>query len=183
MKKNRIFGILFLCFGIFFLLCGFVREKVHVFVETKAIQEKIVQKQDYFAILEIPQIHLKKELYSIDDKRNQVDQNIFVHENSVLPKNGTSNLILAGHSGTGKHAYFKDLYRLKVGDIVKLYYEGHLYHYQIKEIEYQEKTGELYLKNEFSDMITLITCTYQDKRTQTIYYAKLEKIEIIGRKK
>ena len=37
-----------------------------------------------------------------------------------------------------------------------LYYNNNLYTYKIKDIEYQDKTGKLYLKNNYKDVLTLI---------------------------
>lgn len=135
------------------------------------LTEKIVQERDYFAILEIPKIAVKKELYKTNDERNDVNHNVYVHPLSKFPNNNHGNFILAAHSGNGKNAYFKDLYKLEINDEVKIYYQNKVYTYQIEEIEYQRKTGELYIKE--SNLI-LITCTKNNKKTQTIYYAKLK---------
>ena len=53
--------------------------------------------------------------------------------------------------------------------------------YEIIDIEYQNKTGILYLKEENEDMITLITCTKNDSTTQTIYYGILKNKEKIAK--
>lgn len=136
------------------------------------VKFKVRSKKDYFAIIEIPKINLEKKLYL--DSRNNVDINLYIQENSVLPENSRSNIIIAGHSGNGKHAYFKDLYKVKVGDIVKIYYNDNLFIYEIKEIEEQAKTGVLYIKRYLEDRITLITCTKDNEKTQTIYYGILK---------
>lgn len=176
MKKSKIIGFLLILFSLSIPLFSFTIEKTKMRVEEKEIEKKISQKEKYFAILEIPKLNLKKELYPKNDSRNQVDISILVHEASVFPNenNKNSKIILAGHSGNGKNAYFKNLYKLKEQDRVKIYTNGYLYEYEIKEIERQEKTGELYIKEEKGHTLILITCTYQDKKTQTIYYAKLK---------
>ena len=51
--------------------------------------------------------------------------------------------------------------------------------YEIKEIETQPKTGTLALKRISDHMLTLITCTKNNKNTQTIYYADLKNKEKI----
>ena len=141
--------------------------------DQKIISEKLSNKT-YYAILDIPKINLKKELYPLNDPQNNVNKTLYVLKESLFPKSDTkSNIIIAGHSGNGKNAYFKNLYKLNIADLIKIYYQNILYSYQIKEIEYQNKVGTLYLKEDYSDMLTLITCTKGNKKTQTIYYAEL----------
>lgn len=146
-----------------------------------AILEEHLEENNYFAILEIEKIALKRELYEIDSKENNVNKNILVHKKSIFPRNGVSYIILAAHSGNGANAYFKDLYKLKLKDEIKLYYDDAIWTYEIEDIEYQNKTGILYLKEENKDMITLITCTKNDSSTQTIYYGILKNKEKIAK--
>ena len=143
--------------------------------EEKLLVQKITNKEEYYAILEIPKINLKKEIYRIDDKRNNVEKNILVHENSIFPK----NIILASHSGNKGNAYFKDLYKLKLKDDITIYYQNKVYKYIIEEIEEQNKTGNLYLKEDLNERIILITCTKNNNKTQMIYYGKLKSISDI----
>lgn len=179
MKKIKLIGIFCLLLGIgiptFFLLKKTWEEQVEIVYLDTLIQNK----EEYFAILEIPKISLKKELFPIHDSRNQVDQNILVHEKSIFPESTSSHVILAGHSGVGANAFFKDLHLLDVGDEILLYYNNQIYIYQIELIEVQSKTGSLSIIQNDSDMITLITCTYQDNDTQTIYYGVCKRIENI----
>lgn len=176
-NKKKIVGIFLITIGISLPIFIFSKNKVsNIIYETKI--EKRIATKEYFAILEIPKIKLKRELYSIEDARNDVELNVLVHKNSIFPTflSNKSNVILAAHSGSGNNAYFKNLYKLDINDKIKLYYNHVIYEYEIKEIEYQNKTGELYLKQEYNDTLTLITCTYNDKNTQTIYYASLKNI-------
>lgn len=147
--------------------------------EENEIQDKIYQTNSYFSILEIPKISLKKELYDVSDKRNDVNQNILVHSESIFPGENKSFVILAAHSGNGAHAYFKNLYQLERFDEIKLYYQNKIYIYEIVEIEKQAKTGTLLLKQNKKDMLLLITCTYHDSKSQTIYYAVSKNVQNI----
>ena len=173
-KKIKIVGIILILVGAFLPLSSFVFYKVEKY-QTEVFLDQKITDEKYYAVLEIDAIDLKKELYPVSSKENNVDQNILVHEESIMPGNGHSNLILASHSGQGRHAYFQDLYLLSIHDEIKLYYEGNIWVYEILEIEYQDKTGILYLKEDYSDMITLITCTEGDSDRQTIYYGVLKK--------
>jgi len=154
------------------LLKNKIQDKIYV----AKVNDKVNNNKSYFAVLDIPDINLKRELYSINDINNHVDKNILIHKSSVFPKNGKSNVILAGHSGNGSNAYFKNLYKLDIGDVIKLHYNGFIYEYEIMEIEYQIKSGNLYLKQDFDNMITLLTCTYRNNKTQTIYYGNMIKV-------
>lgn len=169
--------ILFLT-GSILILFNFKSERLNE--ENVEAQVEIKETQSYFAILEIEKINLKRELFEIGNINNNVDKNLFVVDSSVFPDALNSNVIIAGHSGSGKNAYFKNLYKLKQGDTLKLYYNNKLYIYEINDIEYQDKTGILYLKKENYNMLTLITCTLNDKKHQTIYYAKLKNVSKIS---
>ena len=130
--------------------------------QKRVLEAKLDNEEEYFAIIEIPKI--------------DVNKNLLVHEISEFRKDGASMIVIAGHSGTSKVAYFRNLYKLEVGDEVKLYYGGNCYQYLVREIESQEKTGKLYLKNyQGLGVIVLITCTKNDDKHQTIYYAEIDK--------
>ena len=174
-KKYKLISLLVL---ITILLIPIINSSIKEFnnhKEEKLLVQKITNKEEYYAILEIPKISLKKEIYSINDKRNDVEKNILVHENSIFPK----NIILASHSGNKGNAYFKDLYKLKLKDNITIYYQNKVYKYVIEEIEEQNKTGNLYLKEDLNERIILITCTKNNNKTQMIYYGKLKSISDI----
>lgn len=114
---------------------------------------------NYIAILEIPIINLKKGLFDIHDVNNDVNKNIEILEPSSMPNIEKGNLILAGHSGIGRIAYFKNLYKLNVGDIANIYYNRTKYIYQISKIYYIKKDGTAYIdKNKDKTVLTMITC-------------------------
>ena len=172
-KTIKIVGIALLLMGVFIPLTSFVFYHVEQY-QTEVFLDKKLEDEDYYAILEIDRIHLRQEIYPVSSKENDVSQNVLLHKASVMPGMQQSNLILAAHSGNGRHAYFKDLYLLDVEDEVKFYYQGSIWVYEILEIENQEKTGTLYLKEDYPDMITLITCTKGNSSLQTIYYGALK---------
>ena len=175
-KIIRIIGYLLVFLGVAIPIGYETKNEITTYQETKEIEAKI-EEQIYYAVLEIPQISFLKEIYN--DTRNNVDKNIYLHPESIMPDQELSNPIILGHSGNGKNAYFKNLYKLNIGSEVKLYYDNYLYLYEIKEIETQPKTGTLALKRISDHMLTLITCTKNNKNTQTIYYADLKNKEKI----
>ena len=77
--------------------------------ESKKINQYLVSNQTYdkqdeaiLAILEIPKIKLKKPLYKVGSKLNNVNKNIEVLHESTMPNHENGSLILASHSGNSK---------------------------------------------------------------------------------
>ncbi len=178
-KILKSFGLIVFLLGIFTPAFAFSINKINNTVYLKDIDYKIKETKNYFCIIEIDKINLKREIYPIGNRNNNVNKNIYVLQDSSMPDSNSSNLIIAGHSGYANNAYFKNLYKLNVNDNINLYYKDKIYTYIVSEIEYQKKTGTLYLKHEYNHMLTLITCTKNNKKTQTIYYAKLKNKENI----
>ena len=128
----------------------------------------------YDGIIEIPQINLIKGFYSKDDKRNNINENITVHESSTYPSNDISNLILMAHSGIGEKAYFNDLIKLNTDSLIKIYYHNIKYTYKIAFYYDIEKDGTALIKRDKSKKtLTLITCSQKDKSKQLIYIGYL----------
>lgn len=135
-------------------------------------------KNNYYMILEIPKINLKKGLYSIDSNLNNVDFNLEILSSSSMPDTQNSNLIIAGHSGTSEVSYFKNLYKLTKDDYCYIYYNGSKYIYQITNIYSQPKIGKItiYRDNNLKTL-TLITCTLNNNDMQTVYIGNLVNME------
>ena len=134
--------------------------------------------ESYIGYLEIPKIKFRRGFYNIDSSLNTVEANIEIIQGSVLPNVTNGNLIIAGHSGTGWKAFFKDLYKLEVGDEANVTYGGLTYRYKITNIYQEPNTGKVSIKrNHDKTTLTLITCTKDDSSTQTIYIAELYTIE------
>ncbi len=134
--------------------------------------------ENYIGYLEIPKIDFKRGFYNIDSKLNTVEANIEIIKGSDLPDVTNGNLIIAGHSGTGWKAFFKNLYKLEVGDEAIVTYSGRSYKYKITNIYKEKNTGTVSIKRNYDrTTLTLITCTKDDNSTQTIYIAELYTIE------
>lgn len=179
--KNKKINLIFIIIGLITLISTYSIETIaEAKIENENIKEveQKIEVKKYFAIVEIPKIDLKREIFEITKKENNVEKNIYVHPTSIFPDKSGGNVILASHSGSAKNAYFKNLYELSKNDIINLYYKDNIYEYSIDEIEYQNKTGKLYLKPKTNNII-LITCTKNNKKTQTIYYASLKNIKKI----
>ena len=134
--------------------------------------------ESYIGYLEIPKIKFKRGFYNIDSSLNTVEANIEIIKGSTMPDVTNGNLIIAGHSGTGWKAFFRNLYKLEIGDDATITYGGLNYTYKITNIYKEENTGTVSIKrNHDKTTLTLITCTKDDSSTQTIYIAELYKVE------
>ena len=146
--------------------------KLEYFFEVSTIDNynviKDTKQEDYIAVLEIPSINIKKGLYAIDSKNNNVNKNIEIIDSSDMPDITKGNFILAGHSGTGRIAFFDDLDKLIVDDTIIVYYKNIKYIYQINNIESIVKDGTIEIKREFESMITLTTCNQENKNEQLV---------------
>lgn len=139
-------------------------------VESDEIIEPIVDDREYIGTLKIPAISLYLGLVSPDSKYNNVDSNITIIQPSSMPDVSKGNLIIAGHSGTGYLAFFKNLYKLNIGDIASIDYQQKIYHYRLVKIYYETKSGYVSIyRNYDKKTLTLITCTKDDDTKQTIY--------------
>ena len=144
--------------------------------ETKT--KKYQDIESYIGYLEIPKIKFKRGFYNITSKLNTVEANIEIIKGSDMPDVTNGNLIIAGHSGTGWKAFFKNLYKLEVGDEAIVTYAGINYKYKITNIYKQKNTGTVSIKRNYDkSTLTLITCTKDDSSTQTIYIAELDSVE------
>lgn len=114
---------------------------------------------NYIAILRIPKINLKRGLVDKESKYNDIKYNIMIHEKSTYPDSVGGNVILLAHSGNSTVSYFKNLYKLKLDDIIYLDYNNKTYKYKLVNIYDIEKNGKALIKKDVSkSTITLITC-------------------------
>ena len=139
-------------------------------VEEESKQEDVI---NYVAVLEIPKINLKRGLVDRTSKYNDVDINIYTLKESIFPNEQTnSHVVLASHSGSGYHSYFRKLNNLEMEDKVYLYYENIKYIYEITDRYEVEKTGTVSLKQTTGSDITLITCISGTNK-QVVFVGKL----------
>ena len=129
----------------------------------------------YSFYIEIPKLSLKAWL----NEHSNLDNNISINKHSDMPNVIGGNFILQAHSGTGYNAYFRDLYKLKNGDLVYIYYNDIMYYYKIDSYYEVVKTGKIKINRDTSkSSITLITCKGQ--KEQLVYIGYLEKKESLS---
>lgn len=137
--------------------------------DTQETYKNSSEKISYAGILEIPSIHLKRGFVSKGSSQNKVSRNITILKESSMPDVENGNFILAAHSGTAAISYFKNLEKVKVGDLVYVTYRGKKYTYQIDHQYRVPKTGELNIYRDRSKRtITLITCASDNDIEQVV---------------
>lgn len=132
----------------------------------------------YIGNLIIDKISFNKGFYPKESELNDVDKNLFVVKESSYPNISKGNLIIAGHSGDAWNSFFNELYRLSIGDTAKVIYNNKTYTYKFVNIYKAQKTGTIAIyRNAKRTTLTLVTCTNNDSKTQTIYIGELQSIE------
>lgn len=138
-------------------------------VSNKKKSTNISKNEDFLMVIEIPKINLREGIYPKESEKNKVDRNITILNESDTPDVHMGNLILAGHSGTGKTAYFNKLINLNNNDIVNIYYNHSKYQYEVTKIYEINKIGKIELENNHStSILTLITCNTKDNTKQIV---------------
>ncbi|EGT3601447.1 class D sortase [Clostridium perfringens] len=112
------------------------------------------------AILKISSIDLEAPVVNGEDNLKYV---VAKYRNSPnFGENG--NTILAGHNNMAG-SIFKNLYKVKVGDIVEVQYGNKIFKYKISQKEIVEPNDSSLLTQDLSKKeITLITCTNRAKQ-------------------
>ncbi len=150
---------------VFLIFCMPVTSDIKVTYQEQ--KEQYLEKENY-GYISIPKISLRNKFV----ENGNIDKNIIMISPSEYPAVENSILILAGHSGSGRYAYFNYLYKLKISDEIIINYMGTNYKYKIISIYKQIKDGNIKtykIKNKKT--LVLVTCTNNDKKTQTIYLA------------
>ena len=201
-EKSRIIiiGSLLIAVGLGVIISNFVYKTNVVKIENQMMDEFFQDKPNivvvnesgdivknssdesyYIGVLEIPSISLKKGLVDINSKNNNVNRNIQIIEHSTYPNVVNGNLILAGHSGSGIRAYFRNIHKLSVGDESYVYYNGIKYIYQVVNIYKENKDGDILIhRDKDKTILTLTTCDTNDKSKQLIIISELINTEDYG---
>lgn len=183
--KRKIISFLGLILIIISLLCFCYR--LFIYIKVNKIKEEdlityfkqynnlgnnleVEEKESYLMVLEIPKINLKQGIYSKDDIRNIIDQNVSILKESIKMDNKKSLLMLAAHSGNSIYSYFKNLHKLELNDEIIIYYEKQKYIYKINHIYELSKSNSMKLPSIIDNKIILITCL--DDYTYLIIEAK-----------
>ena len=116
----------------------------------------------------IDKINLDMPLYNIESKNNNIEENITILKESILPPKEKSIIFLAAHSGTSKISYFDNLDKLEINDTILLTINNTENIYQIKNIYKQKKNGYIHINKENKDQLILTTCDPNNNKYQLI---------------
>lgn len=140
-------------------------------------KEISVSNEEYIAVIKIPKIGLEKGLYKKGSYNNNVNKNIQILNDSSYPDEENGNFILAGHSGNGRIAYFKNLHKLEREDQVSVFYNGSEYRYKVVNMYDIEKTGSAnIIRNANKSTLTLVTCRHNTNKQIIIICELVEKV-------
>lgn len=140
----------------------------------EAKKEDNKPKIKYVGSLSIPKISFEHGLTDMNSKYNDVKYGVEIVNGSNYPNVLNGNFILASHSGNSSVSFFKNLYKLTIGDTCVVKYKGKTYEYKIVNIYNKPKIGKITIDRNYNkNTLTLITCTKDSKTEQTIYIGEL----------
>lgn len=115
--------------------------------------------------LEINKINVKQDVFEKESVLNNIDKNVIILNDSDLPTKEKGIVLLGAHSGTGKYAYFKDLDKLVLNDIVNITYNNEMYKYKIISKYLSDKKNGIDVNyNVNKKRLVLYTCNPNDKK-------------------
>lgn len=138
----------------------------------KQEQKQEIQK-DQIGYLKIDKLNLYQPLYSKDSSKNNVEENITILKESIMPTEEESIVFLAAHSGNGKIAFFEELDTLDIGDIINLEYKNTNYQYKITDIWEENKNGYIHVNKNNNKQLILTTCSPTKKNKQLIINSEI----------
>ena len=137
-------------------------------IKTEVVEKSIMK-------IEIPKIKLEGKIYNKNSKLNNIDKNIIVMKDSDMPSDDNGIVIIGGHSGIGKYAYFKNLNKLKIKDKVYIYYKNKKYTYEVVNYYLDNKDGSIRISNYNNiNKLFIYTCNPNDKKNYLIIECNLK---------
>lgn len=130
-------------------------------------------KEEYFAILEIPKINLTQGFYNINSNKNNVNAHVTMLKESSMPNTNGSVIYLAAHSGTGYIAYFKNIDKLSIDDVINIKYQNKTYSYSINDIYEMPKNGTITVNHNIHENYLVLTTCSKNKNMQLVITSKL----------
>ena len=196
--KNKswliIIGSLIFLIGIGFISYDYLSNKkidkkeselLEEFYETNEITESIEEPQEkdevkeqvkvnYIAVLKIPKINLERGLVDPNSYLNNVNYNLEWIDGTSMPNEEKGNVIIAGHSGSARISFFRNLDKLVIGDEASIIYNGTTYNYKVVKIYDIEKNGKAeIIRNQNVSTLTLITCRHNSNNQIVVILEKI----------
>ena len=161
LKKRFLISLILV---IYLVLCisiyNYYKDKSKILIHNDYKVSKIVD-SDYIGYIYIPKINLKKNLFSIESNKNNLEYNVEVLKETIFPREDSNNSIifLAAHSGPGENAYFDNLKLLEINDEIILSYNNIIYRYIIIDKKEVLKNGYIMGNRKANNEIILTTCS------------------------
>ena len=160
-----------------------IKEEIPIIekIEEQEIKEtkeniNIIKEEKELMIIEIPKINFIGKIYNKNSKLNNIDKNIIIMNESNMPDEEGGIIIIGGHSGYGKYAYFKHLNKLEIGDEVIIKYLNKKYYYKVIDYYLDSKDGSISINNvNKKNKLFLFTCNPNDKNNYLVYNLELFK--------
>lgn len=134
-------------------------------ISSKQTQRLKKKSSIYIGMLKIPKINLERGLVDPKSKYNDVKYNIEIIKGSQMPSEEKGNLILAGHAGTARISYFRNLNKLVKDDDIYIYYNSKRYDYKVVKTYEVDKTGSIkILKDNNNPTLTLVSCIHKEDK-------------------
>lgn len=143
-------------------------------IKIKGSNNKIQEDNKIIGSILIEKINVYSNIYDLNSKKNNVEENITILKGSIEPTSSDSIMFLAAHSGNGKYAYFKDLDKLIENDEVILNYKNNKYIYKVKTIFESKKNGSIKVSKLKEKQLVLTTCSPKNKDKQLIINCTLK---------
>lgn len=161
LKRKLLISIIVI---IYLIMCNIIYNHYNNSFKVKLNNDIKISKvidNDYIGYISIPKIKLKKNIFSPNSNKNNIEYNVEILDGSVFPndKNEDSIIFLAAHSGDGDNAYFNDLKELKINDQILLSYNNIIYKYKIIEKKEIIKNGYITGNRQYKNEIILTTCS------------------------
>ena len=111
--------------------------------------------------------------YEIKSKYDEI-KNIAMFKECGRPDINNSNVVIGAHSGTGKHALFNNIHKLKKDDEIIIYYNNKKYVYVVSNINEVKDTEIDVLENKNKSILTLLTCKINDNSKRVVVISVLK---------
>lgn len=143
--------------------------------EEKQVEEKKeLDFSSYLAVLEIPDLSLKTGVVMSNASYSTMNRNVSIFPTSDMPNVKNGNFVLFAHNGNSVVSYFRNIYKLKNGNKIYIYYNGKKYTYKVikqYDVAMTDNTPLNKMKNK--TIITLITCKSSNNKYRTIVVGEL----------
>lgn len=127
-----------------------------------------INNKEIIGVLKIEKINIELPIYKVDSKKNNIEENIELLKESILPPNENSIIFIAAHSGTSNISYFNNLNQLNINDEINISINNNEYTYQIIDIYKQKKNGYINVNKTNENQLILTTCDPDNNKYQLI---------------